>query len=419
VTDLSSLDRAAAHALIHSSPALPAFGVELVSALLDRDEDDAALVLGRWVREGIAIENEPGRYAIRESAANVSAERRTAAEVELRLLVLMAVLADLARDPDTPRFSAEYEIPVSSPFASPGEAMLWFESNRPALRDLVDVLFDTSRYRPCAMLAEALLGLCGHGGYLQDQVDIANKALQALGRSRFSGGFHADGADGAARARDRDQAVATINLVLASAWCTWGGVPTALQAIDHAEEHVRKLGGGRLRADVHRCRANVHLAAGNLETAESEALVSLGLADDTQDGMALYLGQWSLGRIRAAQGRHHEARDELDKAADGASKLGHAIPYARVLTDVSASMIASGEPEDAIRVLTTAERALTQADAGSPAYLADVDRNMARAWRAAGDPTRAETYFHQAIGRYRLARRYRLAEDVEAEWAQR
>lgn len=416
---LFSLDRAAASALIRSRPAPPAFGVEFVSALLDRDEDDAARVLDGWVREGIAVENEPGLYAISASAAavKVHADRRTAEELDWRLLALMAVLADLDRDPDTPRFSAEYEIPVSSPFASPRDAMEWFESNRPPLLHLVNALFDSARYRPCAMLAEALLGLCGHGGYPQDQVQIATTALQALARSRFNGGLDAHRSDGGVRARD--QAVATINLVLASAWCTLGEVPTALRAIDLADEHARALGTDRLLAEVHRCRANAYLAAGNLETAKSEALVSLDLADDMQDGLALYRGHWSLGNILAALGHHHEACDELDKAADGASNLGHAIPYARALTALGASMTAAGEPEDAISVLTTAEMALTRADAGSPAYLADVDLNMGRAWRAAGDPAGTEKHFRQAIERYRLARRYRLADDAEAERAQR
>jgi tetratricopeptide (TPR) repeat protein len=422
VSDLSLLTRSVTYVLTSTSPVLSGFDLGLVSALLDGDDAGATTVLDEMVKSGLAVQSDHGGYTIAGSTAAglVRDEPPAAAEdTGRRLLVLLAVQADLTLDPFAPRLSTAYEIPVASPFATPADAMVWFEPNHTRLMELLDELFARRSYKLCVTLAEALLGLAGRGGYLQDQVQIATTALEALGCDRFGPGLFEDRGSGVARGRDYDMAVAAFNLMLASAWCNLHGYSSALQAIDLAVDHARKADSERLVAAAHRCRAITHLAEGKLSDAESEVLLALELDEASDDGLRLYLCQWIFANILAALGRHIEARAEFDRAADRASDLGHAVAYARVLTDHGAALTAAGESMNAIAVLTTALMALKREETGSDAWLGDTYRNLALAWRAAGDLTRADECFHQAIERYRLARRQHAADEVEREWRRR
>ena len=254
---------------------------------------------------------------------------------------------------------------------------------------------------------------------MEDQLQIARTALQALSRDRFGPGLVADRGIAAARGRAYDMAVATFNLMLASAWCDLHSHNTAHKAIDLAIDHADKADSERLTAAAHRCRATTHLAEGKLRDAEGAALLALELDEASGNALRLYQSQWIFANILTALERYTEARAEFDKAAEGASNLGHEVAYARVLTDHGAALTASGESMNAMALLTTALMALTRQEAGSGAWLGDLYRNMARAWRVAGDLTKADECFRQAIERYRLARRDYAADEVEREWRQR
>lgn len=369
--ELSLRARTVGHALTSAPPFPPVVGIGLLSTLLDGDQPAATSAFDELVGSSFLVRDEdaPGHFRISKSAAAAfEGEEPSAAtrELSVRFLVLMAVLANDARD----RFATRI-IPVdvhgAVPFATPGEAMLWFEHNRTALIELVENLFARREYRRCFILAEAVFGLAGHSGHQQNQLFLAQTMLESLSKEHFGIGRLENRGDADERDRLYNLATARVNLMLASVLSNRHGRRDALKAIDER---------------------------------------------------GIYFGRRRYANVLTALGRFDEAQDQFDGAAEAASNLGHAIAYARVLTETGPCLTAAGKPAEAMAVLSTAQSTLDLEDAGCDAYLADIDRNKAFALHALNRPEGANICFQRAVERYEMGGRVRTADELKARWAE-
>lgn len=418
---MSPLARTVAHALASLPPGAPAFGVELVLAVLDTDEPTAARVLDELKEHGIAVAQSDSTYTLADSVtAPDEGETPDAAPIEAAVIWFtgQVLLADRERDRDSKKVSPEYNSITTPKFCTPAEAMSWYEPHHTWFMDLLYDLVERTWHERVVTLAEAVFGLAGHLGLQQDQMHAAEEALRALDHlERYVVGL----ADG--RHRDDDDVrhhhvrVARFRLMLAAVLTNLRDFGAALKSLGEAERRGRAADSIRVLAAVCRSRGRLHHAAGDLPEADRQ-LRAAHLADVSHgDRRLVALSLRRRGAVLSEMGDYDLAGVLLHEAAVYTAELSNPIANARVLTTTGAMYVASGQPQRAVEVLMRALDTMKQKEAGCDRYLADIYRYLAHAQRA-DDITAANQYLRQAVVHYLMAHDEHAAAALEAEWNQ-
>jgi DNA-binding CsgD family transcriptional regulator len=126
-------------------------------------------------------------------------------------------------------------------------------------------------------------------------------------------------------------------LTLATILATLGEFDEAQDAMATTIQQVATTGDGVWSAWVQLACARIHLASGNLDDAEAECIVGLGLARDMGARVHVPLGEWILASIELMRGMLREAAQHVDRykadlpAVSGAvSSATYALTEARL-----------------------------------------------------------------------------------------
>jgi tetratricopeptide (TPR) repeat protein len=375
-----------------------------VAAQLDGDEDAARHVFAELMHSGAVIE-QGGRHKIVDAIA---------ANAINTWLIERAVLACRKIAPFDRHLSPTFDIPGSSLFESPAEAMNWFDSNHDVLLALLPDLIKREQFELCVTLAEAVVGLARYNGRHHDQESAAQYGLLAVNR------LHWNAATTTAEDEQREQRhhlrMGVFGAWLGFARTSLGDVDNALKALANAEDHARRAHDEQAAATVLSVRAISYRTAGNAAAAEQEIRDALAIDLLFADPRRIAIRRRHLGNILSDQKRHDEAFGELHQAAVLFTGLGDPVGHACVLIDTATAMLAAGRPDESFAPLVNALDGLK--DSAAPRYIARAYTQLARSSRATGTSAAANEYYADAATNYRLAHAHDTANAIEAEHVQ-
>lgn len=418
---ISSLTDTITGAIASLPPGAPAFGVDLVQAVLGTEDPTTAYVLNELLDRGVVVATSGREYMLIDpvtAAGDGQAPDTDTGEAAAAWFIRQALLADHARDRSSKKISPDYDDITVPKFCTPGEATRWYEPHHAWYLDLLHDLVDRAWHERALTLAEAVIGLAGHLGHQQDQLRVVKEALRALNylQDHFFG-LVDERDDEDTDVRHHHVRVARYQLMLAVVLTNLGEYGAALKALGEAERRGRAADSNRVLAAVCRSRGRLHHAAGDLPEADRQLRTAYVADLGHGDLRVIALSLRRRGAVLSDLGDFDQAGELLRTAAVYTTELGLPIANARVLTTFGAMHIASGQFEKAVQVLHLALSTMNEHDAGCDRYLADIYRHLAYAQRGS-DRDAADECLRKAAEYYRTAHDHDAATALETEWHQ-